>query len=149
MSGRYRFFFFDFDTAEMGRLLNSETKGYSIVRRWFKKNDVTHIQGSGYKSKNPLTADDALAMVRKLGAENPWLATTVKSFVVTSGGKKDYDFSDDVRDAAAAAVKESVAGANDAESAAASAQKAAEDQKAVPADEFVKIVERENENVNE
>ena len=148
MSGQYRFFFFDFDTAEMGRLLNSETKGYSIVRRWFKKNDVTHIQGSGYRSKNPLTKDDALAVVRKLGAENPWLATTVKSFVVTNAGKKDYDFSDAVRNAAAASSK-NVAGANDAESAAASAQKAAEDQKAVPADEFVKTVEREVENVNE
>lgn len=148
MSGQYRFFFFDFNTAEMGRLLNAETKGYSIVRRWFKKNDVIHVQGSGYRSLKPLTRTAALSLVKKLGSENPWLATTVKSFVVTNAGKKDYDFSDAVRNAAAASSK-NVAGANDAESAAASAQKAAEDQRAVPADEFVKTVERENGNVNE
>ena len=147
MSGCYRWFIFDLDTNKMAEVLGSKTKGYAILRRWFKKNGCGHEQGSVYRSLKPIGREFLGDFTDSLGKENPWLATTVKKFAISSSGAKNYDFTESLRDAALSA--EGVAGANDAESAAASAQKAAEDQKAVPADEFVKSVERENENVNE
>ena len=144
----FRAFNFDLNTNEMFASLGSKTKGYVILRRWFEKNGAVHRQGSGYRSLAPITKGAATKLVRKLGTENPWLATCIRTFDVTSSGENDFDFTKTLRLAAEAASK-NVTGANNAESAAASAQKAAEDQKAVPADEFVKSVERENENVNE
>ena len=148
MKKEYRAFNFDLDTKAMFSELGSKTKGYDVLRRWFEKNRCEHRQGSGYRSLFPLTQIEATKLVERLGSENPWLASCVNRFDVTNSGANDFNFTDTLRVAALSAAR-NVAGINDADSAAASAQNVAADQKAIPADEFVKNVERENENVNE
>lgn len=148
MSAQYRWFLFDLDTKGMENVLGSQTKGYGILRQWFTKHGFEHKQGSVYRTLKPMARSVLGNVVDQLGQENPWLATTVNNFAVTSSGAKDYDFTASLRAAASAASK-NVAGANNAGSATASAKNVAAAQLAISPEDLLKQAAAENVNVND
>ncbi len=90
---------FDLDTEQMEIELGSKTKGYSLLKKSFKKIGFSHRQGSGYVSRKPLSDVQVTGVLKKIAKQNPWLSTCINRMDITEVGNM-FDVSDFVRKAA-------------------------------------------------
>ena len=72
-------FIFDIDTNIGDSLYGDYRKTYPIIGSFLKKNGFMHIEGSAYRSIEPLKRDRFLRLFRKLLKENPKLAKCIKN----------------------------------------------------------------------
>lgn len=85
----HKAFNFDMVIAELKRYYPNghHTKAYKDIGAFMHKNGFEHRQGSGYRSKTPLSDVDVLDIVDKLYAALPWFTKCVNKFDVTNVGE--------------------------------------------------------------
>lgn len=87
---------FDLDTEQMKIELGSKTKGYSLLKKAFKKIGFSHRQGSGYVSVKPLSDVQVTGVLKKIAKQNSWLSTCINRMDITDIGNM-FDVADFVR----------------------------------------------------
>ena len=71
-------FIFDIDTKQGDKYFGSYRKIYPIIERYLKKNGFKHIEGSAYRSIEPMKRERFLRLFRKLLKETPNLSECIK-----------------------------------------------------------------------
>ncbi len=71
-------FIFDIDTKQGDRFFGNYRKIYPIIGGYLKKNGFKHIEGSAYRSIEPMKRERFLRLFRKLLKENPNLSDCIK-----------------------------------------------------------------------
>ena len=98
----HKAFNFDMVIAELKKHYPNghHTKAYKEIGAFMHKNGFEHRQGSGYRSKAPLSDVEVLDIVDKLYAALPWFTKCVNKFDVTNVGEV-YDLATMYKDALA------------------------------------------------
>ena len=71
-------FIFDIDTKQGDKYFGSYRKIYPIIQRYLLKNGFKRIEGSAYRSIEPMRRERFLRLFRKLLKENPHLSDCIK-----------------------------------------------------------------------
>lgn len=71
-------FIFDIDTKLGDRYFGSYRKIYPIIGSYLRKNGFVRIEGSAYRSVEPMKRDRFLRLFRKLLKQQPDLAKCIK-----------------------------------------------------------------------
>lgn len=71
-------FIFDIDTKQGDKYFESYRKIYPIIGNYLKKNGFKHIEGSAYRSIEPMKRERFLRLFRKLLKETPHLSDCIK-----------------------------------------------------------------------
>ena len=71
-------FIFDIDTKQGDRYFGSYRKIYPIIHKYLTKNGFYRIEGSAYRSLEPMKRERFLRLFRKLLKETPNLAECIK-----------------------------------------------------------------------
>lgn len=80
---------FDLDTKKYEESVGKHSPiAYAEIRRFLKKNDFEHRQGSGYISKASLNDGKIFAIIQNMSMELKWLRICVKQIDVTNIGKQ-------------------------------------------------------------
>ncbi len=80
---------FDLDTKKYIEFTKSKaTKAYIEIKKFLKRNEFEHRQGSGYISKYSLSDVKVFAIIQKMSIELKWLKNCVKQIDVTNIGKQ-------------------------------------------------------------
>lgn len=80
---------FDLDTKKYEEITNRlSPTAYREIRKFLKRNDFEHRQGSGYISKDSLNDAKIFAIIQNMSVELNWLRTCVKQIDVTNIGKQ-------------------------------------------------------------
>lgn len=83
---------FDLDTHQLQKHYPGANyrQAYDDLRRFFKKHQFSHRQGSGYISKDKLATADIYDLMDDLGQQLPWIGVCVNKIDVTNvGGQHD------------------------------------------------------------
>ncbi len=86
----YKAINFDFDTNKLKTYYPRYQQAYYDLMAFFKKNDFSHRQGSGYVSNNKITSVDIVDLIGSLRDTFDWVSTCVKKIDVTNIGAQ-YD----------------------------------------------------------
>ena len=93
-SGAYRKeFIFDIDTKQGNAYFGSYRRIYPIIGNYLKKNGFIHIEGSAYRSIEPMKRERFLRLFRKLLKQVPNLSFCIKE-VHLSEVIDDYSLND-------------------------------------------------------
>lgn len=68
-------------------------QAYDDLRRFFKRHQFSHRQGSGYLSDNTLTTADIYDLMDELSQQLPWIGDCVNKIDVTNIGRQ-HDLTD-------------------------------------------------------
>lgn len=80
---------FDLDTKKYEEVTGkSAPTAYGKIRRFLRKNEFEHRQGSGYVSKDSLNDGKTFAIIQNMSMELEWLRSCVKQIDVTNIGKQ-------------------------------------------------------------
>ncbi len=80
---------FDLDTKKYEEVTGkSAPTAYGEIRRFLRKNEFEHRQGSGYVSKDSLNDGKIFAIIQNMSMELDWLRSCVKQIDVTNIGKQ-------------------------------------------------------------
>ncbi|MBQ9298824.1 MAG: hypothetical protein IJ223_07390 [Clostridia bacterium] len=80
---------FDLDTKKYEEFTGKHSPtAYADIKRFLKKNDFEHRQGSGYVSKDSLNDGKIFAIIQNMSVEFKWLRNCVKQIDVTNIGKQ-------------------------------------------------------------
>ncbi len=80
---------FDLDTKKYEEFTHRPAPtAYAEIRRFLKKNDFEHRQGSGYVSKEPLNDGKIFAIIQNMSIELNWLRSCVEQIDVTNIDKQ-------------------------------------------------------------
>lgn len=80
---------FDLDTKKYEKLTNKKSPtAYGEIKKFLKKYNFMHRQGSGYISKNSLRDDKVFAIMQIMSYQLYWLRYAVKEIDVTNIGKQ-------------------------------------------------------------
>lgn len=80
---------FDLDTKKYEEYTGRKaTTAYKEIKRFLKRNNFEHRQGSGYISMDSLTDGKIFAIIQNMSVELKWLRTCVKQIDVTNIGKQ-------------------------------------------------------------
>ena len=63
-------------------------QAYDDLRRFFKRHQFSHRQGSGYTSDNKLTTADVYDLMDELSQQLPWMGDCVNKIDVTNIGRQ-------------------------------------------------------------
>lgn len=79
---------FDLDTHQLQEHYPGANyrQAYDDLRRFFKRHQISHCQGSGYISDNKLATADIYDLMDELSQQLPWLGKCVKKIDVTNVG---------------------------------------------------------------
>jgi len=80
----YKAINFDLDTNKLKEYYPRYQKAYSDLLSFFKHNDFSHRQGSGYVSNEKLTSADIVDLIVELSNTFPWCETCIKKIDVTN-----------------------------------------------------------------
>ena len=61
---------------------------YAEIKKFLKRNNFEHRQGSGYISKDSLNDGKVFAIIQNMSMELPWLENAVEQIDVTNIGKQ-------------------------------------------------------------
>ena len=105
MSDVYRKeFIFDIDTKQGNRFFGNYRKIYPIINRHLIKNGFRRIEGSAYRSLEPMKRERFLRLFRKLLKETPHLSECIKE-VHLSEVMDDYSLNEYVANVRKRATK--------------------------------------------
>jgi virulence-associated protein VapD len=81
---------FDLDTRQLKASYPgaSYRQAYDDLRRFFKRHEFSHRQGSGYISNTKLGTADIYDLMDALSQQFPWIGTCVKKIDVTNIGRE-------------------------------------------------------------
>lgn len=81
---------FDLDTRQLQEHYPGANyrQAYDDLRRFFKRHQISHRQGSGYISDNKLTTADIYDLMDELSQQFPWIGKCVKKIDVTNIGRQ-------------------------------------------------------------
>lgn len=80
---------FDLDTKKYEEDTGKHSPtAYAEIKRFLKKNNFEHRQGSGYISKDSLNDGKVFAIIQSMSIELKWLKNCVKQIDVTNIGKQ-------------------------------------------------------------
>ena len=80
---------FDIDTKKYEEFTGKKAPtAYEQIRRFLKKYDFEHRQGSGYISKGNVTNADIATLVKNMALKFEWLNYSIKEIDVTNIGKQ-------------------------------------------------------------
>lgn len=80
---------FDIDTKKYKEFTKKTAPtAYAEIKRFLKRNDFEHRQGSGYISKDSLNDGKIFAIIQNMSVELEWLRSCVKQIDVTNIGKQ-------------------------------------------------------------
>ena len=71
-------FIFDIDTKQGDKFFGSYRKIYPIINKYLTHNGFKRIEGSAYRSLEPMKRDKFLRLFRKLLKETPHLSDCIK-----------------------------------------------------------------------
>ena len=67
---------------------NPAPKAYADIKKFFKKFNFEHRQGSGYISKDNIKNNDIIILITKMAIAFQWLSHCIKQIDVTNIGKQ-------------------------------------------------------------
>ena len=81
---------FDLDTHQLQEHYPGANyrQAYDDLRRFFKKHQFSHRQGSGYISEDKLTTADIYDLMDDLSQQFPWIGVCVSKIEVTNVGRQ-------------------------------------------------------------
>lgn len=80
---------FDLNTKKYEEITGkSAPVAYAEIKRFLKRNNFEHRQGSGYISKDSLTDVKIFAIIQNMSMELKWLRNCVEEIDVTNIGKQ-------------------------------------------------------------
>ncbi len=81
---------FDLDTHQLQKHYPGANyrQAYDDLRRFFKKHQFSHRQGSGYISKDKLATADIYDLMDDLSQQLPWIGVCVSKIDVTNVGRQ-------------------------------------------------------------
>ena len=80
---------FDLDTKKYEDCTGRKAPtAYEEIKRFLKRNNFEHRQGSGYISKDSLTDGKIFAIIQNMSVELKWLKICVRQIDVTNIGKQ-------------------------------------------------------------
>lgn len=87
---------FDLSVHELEKYYSDYRKAYYDIKKFFRKQDFEHRQGSGYVSKERLGQADIADLLDSMSAELPWLGECVTRIDITNIGRQ-HDLRDALR----------------------------------------------------
>lgn len=80
---------FDLDTKQYEKITHKKASvAYYEIKKFLKKNNFEHRQGSGYISKNSLNDFQISTIIQDMAIELEWLRKCVRQIDVTNVGKQ-------------------------------------------------------------
>lgn len=80
---------FDLDTKQYEKITHKKAPvAYYEIKKFLKKNNFEHRQGSGYVSKNSLNDLQISTIIQDMAIELEWLRKCIKQIDVTNIGKQ-------------------------------------------------------------
>jgi cell filamentation protein len=93
----YKAFNFDLDQSKLDEFYKKHnTKAYYEIENFFKKNNISHRQGSGYLSNQKLTVTQTENLLTEMFVELNWLIDVAKKVDVTNVGNS-FDFLNNIK----------------------------------------------------
>jgi len=83
---------FDLDTKKLKEHYANKnyTNAYEDIRKFLSENGFEHRQGSGYISKETMSVQETIIIIKELNKNHPWLETCCKTFYYSDIGQ-EYD----------------------------------------------------------
>ena len=82
---------FDLDTMLLSQYFNNSSQAYSKLEKEFIKNGFSHIQGSGYVSKKPISRAKLVKVLTNIYVQNNWILNCSKDVRITEVNNLIYD----------------------------------------------------------